>query len=321
MKQFVKTIKKNRLWIIAGILVVATGISLYNRLTKPASATPVNTATPSPSFSPTTELPSPRPSSEPTPTTSTIIEGAVRWADLDSTRQAIAFIDPVDQGLREIDLKTGTITTLGTLTEPTRAAVWSPNHRWLAIVTGEAGDSENNARIATYDIHNKKLYPLDPSITALSFLSDQKIIYQYQNEQSNTLAIANLDGSSWKAIDTPSSPVDIVWAGPTALTQPLGTSGITRYNQNGRSIETHRVPDDFRLTQSSWLDRDLQAIYWVIDNGVLSIKSLDPDGQTETLTTLDWEEELFSVLWDNSNGAIYIASDSGLIKLAVTAKL
>lgn len=76
-------------------------------------------------------------------------------------------------------------------------AIWSPNFKQVLI-------NRNNPNISSrwlyFNLLNRQSKNLHPNIKTAAFLSEEKIIYYYEDQVKKTLNEAEPDGSNWKEI-------------------------------------------------------------------------------------------------------------------------
>jgi hypothetical protein len=350
MKQFTSAlqfIKKHRVWLLVGLIIFAVLYSFINKATKRNSvANPIVTPSPIPLVSTTAQptlvstsspAPSPAPTtSSITPTTSPtvslssqLIPVAGSAVDLDSASQTLYWLDPISQTFKKMDMTTRAVTEVGTVPAYLDAAIWSPDHTKLFVAIRNTQTDElpnplyrpnikKNRIPAIYDPATSKLTELNANIISISFLGNQKIIYQYKDDRYNNLSVANLDGSSWKNIATPQKNTWLLWSGNTALSQVVNTTTVSRHDRNGKTTETYTVPSDFQLNQSVWSETGKSAVYWLKKDGQFIIKQIKATGEAVTLESIDIKEDDYSILWDNSNKVVYLVTFDGIRQVTTT---
>lgn len=329
MKQLLNFYRKYRWFIIGGVIIAAMLYSIINRAANQKSRTlPESSPTPSLAVSPS---PSPVAITTPTPTP-TITAETLTFPSLDSQSKILYYYQIKSATFRTRDLTTGRETAISSVINLVRQAVWSPNHQLILLAIDNAlstteipnpyHDSrlpENSVIVGLYDLKQKRFIRLNDGILSFNFISNDRIIYQYVDENDNNLSISELDGSRWKNIQKLTGDIELSSAGETSLVQEINSNKVIRYNRDGKSIETLTVPNDLRLSRSVFAEQGQSAIYWVSEGGQVIIKRLRGD-KTETLTTLPKKPDELSILWDNNNGDIYIADFDGLHKLNVISK-
>lgn len=343
VRSLIKVLLKNRWYLLLGLLVVAAFYSLViNRsrkggVTPSPSPTSVATIEPTPS-SPPASSPSPSPTSSPvasspTPSsTSLTIFNPTRasFPDLVPNEKALYLLNEDTATLQKIDTTNQTATDLAELSTYIEDLAWAPNHQSVLIAHQntegnavhnplyEPGAGDGQVLTGHYNLETKVFTHLNRNITAFAFITNNKIIYQYQDDKTNNLTIAKPDGTDWKNIATFKEDTQIIRAGQTALVYEVGSRLITRYDANGRSLEKYSVPADLRLYQSVWTGQGADAVYWVAGANEVVIKRLKVTGP-ETIATLPHAPDQWSILWDNKSGDVYLAGSEGIINVATSS--
>lgn len=342
--------------IIGAVLVIAVITSLLTKPDRPApqsssvvpspvstpqqSPTPAPAPTPSPAISPSPasiappSQPASQTTSEPENQLSEIplIGSPILLADLDDNGQLVYFLDPEDMHFKRYEIGSGAVTTFAAAPPGLESGVWSPDHQQLLLLLrNEQTEGQDNpyytddlpyqeTRVLLFNVTTGEGKLLNDNISAASWLGNDRIIYHYRSGIHQNLSIAQPDGLKWRNIDRIATDLELIWAGHTALRQKAGESTVIRYDQNGKILETHSVPTDFRLSQSTWLNRGRQALYWTKENGLFTLKQLLPTGEPKTLLQRPETEDDFTILWDNRTGRIYLASYFGLEQLPIEVK-
>lgn len=332
MKKLFNFARQYRNWLITIIVLGAVIYSIINRRlsTPPATVlerSPVATVFRTPPNQTTTSLASPSPEGSALTNAQVIIAQPILFPELDIKTQTLYYLDPIDNLLKKRHLVDGSTETVGNLSSYTNFAVWSPNHEQLLIYfTNQQGNRIENPLfqdnlpygdtiVAKYNIKSKGLDRLNENISTLSWLGNDKIIYQYQSGLINNLVIAQSDGNKWKNISSLIGDAEIITVGNYALVQIQGQNKVTRYGLDGLKKDTITVPTDFKLANSDWDEDGKSFIYWTVNNEIVNLYRLEKDGTIAQVTSFKTQQEDFTILWDNIKGDIYLASFDGLYRL------
>lgn len=322
---------KYRPYIIGGILCVAALYSIFNRLTgRKSPATPTPSAISSATFSPTPSSALASPSASPGISTNTtqISTAASFFPSLFDNH--LYFFDFTGARIAKVSLSDQQITELAEGSDFIEAAAWSPDHTQVLLraINGQGSKVENpffqanqsygEKTTLLYNLRDQTIKPLNDGIVAFAWLSDSRIVYQYQSGVFNNLSLAKPDGSGWKNIAQLKGKAAITPIGSDILVQIEGQSTLSRYSVTGEVIENITIPADFKLSRSSWSSDGSQALYTTFESNVLAIKRYSK-GSTDASLVINYPtaQEDLAILWDNKNSDVYLASFEGLVKLGV----
>lgn len=325
MKQAFSFLKRYQYWFLGGIVLLAIIYSFSHRLANPARPVASPTMEPTRSPSGSTASPSVNPSPASSPANESLIASPIALAEIDSLKQAIYYLDPNDNNFKRFNLTDHTITNFGQGSAYILAGAYSPNHSQIAILSSnEQGNKVANplfqqnvpygeSFVGVYDFATKLFKQLNSKITVIAFLTDNEIIYQFQDGRYNNLSIAKPDGTGWRNIAALAGDYEIIRSGNTALVQRIGAREVLRYGAGGKLLEKYTTPADFKLSQSDW-GTGPNAVYWLVSADNIVIKRLRGK-QIETVTSVPKKTEELSILWDNKTGDIYFAGFLGLQKV------
>jgi hypothetical protein len=258
-----------------------------------------------------------------------LLSSPALFADFDPIEQTLYYLDPNDNSFKKLDVVTRKITTIGTSSGYVERVAWSPDHTQLLLrMSNEQGNRVTNPLyqndsaygeiiVGLYTLSTKRLTRLNSNILTFSFIGNDKIIYQYQDEKYNNLSLSRPDGTRWKNIGTFNVEVEILSAGNSVLVRELNSPLVTRYGPEGKVTESFSVPAELALAQSDWPEQGMNALYWIHDdeagdNEVL-VQRLSPD-KVETAARLTKTSDILSILWDNKTNVFYLITFSGIEK-------
>lgn len=255
----------------------------------------------------------------------------MQFADYDSTEKTVYYLDFDTNELKSYKTTDGKEQILGELNAYVTTLKWSPNHKnVLVIMENNQGNAINNpfyqenvevgANVTGhYDIGQRQFKLLNQYIDSFDWLTNDKIIYHYNDPKNKNISIANPDGSNWKELTSFSQTATIVRSGNMALVAGENST-VTRYDATGKKLETLSLPNSLKgtvLTGSTFTGDGRNGIIGTIEDNVLIVTRLKP-GAVEELTRLPAPEGDFQLLWDNKTNDVYVASYDGLIKIATS---
>lgn len=339
MKKLLEFIKRHRRWTIIGLVILGVTLySLLNNAREPATApspipspgqtnsqTSLPAQSPQPVVSklPASPFPSPTDEIDIYPQAQTLLNQPTYFAELNSDKSAIYYFDPNEPALKQFNVANQATETLAEFSAPIETLAWSPDHRRLLVgLINQQGNRVQNPYyqgdlaygepfILNLELTNKSTKRLHPKITTFSYLTNDRIIYQFQEGIHNNLSIAKPDGQDWRNIELLSGDAVIIRTGQTALVKLNNSQTVRRYDSSGKRIKQYKVPNDFLLEQSAWSATEFDAVYWADTDSGLVIKRLN-DGKVTELTYLNEEPQDLSIMWDNKKGDIYLYGYAGL---------
>lgn len=338
MKQFWQQLKKRQGLILLTLLIFGVLFSLTSRLLgkkNNATAQPTISSSSSPATVNNSTTASPVANNSPaTSTTATtvdpIIQAHMQFTDYDSNEKTVYYFDFDTNRLKSYNLSTKKEQVLGELNAYVQDLRWSPNHKTVLLslentqgnvvpnpLYQESAEPDATV-IGLYEISQRTLTPLNSSIDAFDFLTNDKIIYHYNSSGNKNISIANPDGSNWKELISFPEAATIIRAGSTALVaNPTGK--VTRYDATGKKLEVFDLPTNTTLATASFAGDGRNGIVTSTDTATktLILTRLKP-GAVEELVRLPVPDGDFRILWDNKTSDVYLAGYDGLMKVTTS---
>jgi hypothetical protein len=338
MKQFLQLlqlIQKRRSYIIVALLCIGVAISFTNKFLGKKSGAPASTTvTPSAAIttSPAALNLATVPTAAPTANTSLLVapspltEARMQFADYDAAEKTVYYFDFDTNLLKSYNISTKQEQSLGELNAYVQTLRWAPNHRSILVsMENTQGNAVANPfyqesvepgeiLVGHYDIGQRKFTALNAKMSAFDFITNDKIIYRYNDTRNKNISIANPDGSNWKELTAFPLEATIIRSGATALVA-TDTGKVTRYDASGKKIESFELPANMALNGSAFIGEGRNGVVATSSSQEIVVTRLKP-GAVEELVLVPAVDGDFQLLWDNKTNDVYLASYAGLAKIA-----
>lgn len=274
----------------------------------------------------------------------TISQSKILFPILSQNSQKILFFSNTkESAFYEMDLDGKNVKMVSDPLDTPDKIVWSPDRK-LAILKviydqyifekygskfSSPGTPDQIMTTWLYDFGSQKLSQLDNSVQEVIWTSDNKIIYQFLDQENNIsrLNIANPDGTNWaKIVDLPSLiEYGFNLSDPKSLTVYSTPSDVSKSNIYTLSLENKdlkKIKEIEGSTKAIGLNNNWVIFTTPTENGNSKINFIKDDGSGSkktnyetiilTLSSLDQNRYLIAVNDDIANSALYSFNTTNL---------
>ncbi|TSC66524.1 MAG: hypothetical protein CEO22_53 [Candidatus Berkelbacteria bacterium Gr01-1014_85] len=182
-------------------------------------------------------------------------------------------------------------------------------------------EASYNTKVPTiFDLRRRTATPLSDKVKKLAFFSDEALLYHYQDERSDTLAITKDGFKTWLTLKDRRGTDDILSLGGSILVQEPEANTVYEYSSSGQILRSFALPDGARLSQAAFNRLANEVVYWTQSETDLSLWHLKlSEAEPKLISTQFVDTDEWQILWDNS-GKVTLINSVGQILLSEVLK-
>lgn len=171
-------------------------------------------------------------------------------------------------------------------------------------------EASYNKQVPTiFDLRRRVATPISDKVKKIAFFNNEAILYRYQDERSDTLAITKDGFKTWLTLKDRRGSDDILSLGGSVLIQEPEANTVYEYSSNGQILRSFTLPDDARLSQAAFNRLANEVVYWTLNETDLSLWQLKlSEDEPKLISTQFVDTDEWQILWDNDRKVTLINS-------------